>query len=93
MVTATQSAEYRSKIGMTVLHRPGGKWSAEEIGKLTSRLATEAIGHPKHPEHLVILGYYTKDKTRRALGTVEPYDQMQTTGLDDNPELPFSPYS
>lgn len=87
---AMQIAENRSKLKTTVLHRQGGVWHQVEVGRLVSGLMTEVSQHPKHPEHLVLFGHYTKEETLRALLGGQAYTALQVTGTDSK-ELPFVP--
>ena len=87
---AMQVAENRRTLKMTVLHRKSGEWRHSEISKLTSGLRTEVSSHPKHPEYLILLGYYTKEQTLRVIGGGQAYTASNIVGID-NKELPFSP--
>jgi hypothetical protein len=87
---AMQVAENRRKLKMTVLHREGGVWHQIEVGRLVNGLMTEVSQLPKHPEHLVLFGHYTKEETLKALLGGQAYTALQITGVDSK-ELPFVP--
>jgi hypothetical protein len=73
---------------LTVLRRPGGRWGRSEVIRLTVNLPAEVIGHPKHPEYLIIRGHFTHAETLDALKGAEPYEVKEVVGLD-SPALPF----
>lgn len=87
---AMQVVENRRKLKMTVLHREGGVWHQMEVGRLVNGLMTEASQHPKHLEHLVLFGHYTKEQTLEALLGGQAYTAVQVTGTDSK-DLPFVP--
>ncbi|MFA6437142.1 MAG: hypothetical protein WC242_03190 [Candidatus Paceibacterota bacterium] len=80
--------ENRRNLKVTVLHRPGGKWTNIEVGRLINGLMTEAVQCRDHPEYVVLYGHYTKEQTLEALGGVMAYTAIQVTGADD-PRIPF----
>ena len=87
---ALQIAEDRQAVKMTVLHREGHQWYQSEIGRLVNGLHTGASTHPKFPEHLVLFGHHTKEKTLEVLPGDQSYTAMLITGLHSE-ELPFVP--
>lgn len=89
-LVALQVKENRSKLKMTVLHRPGGKWAPIEVGRLANGLVTEVSGHPKHSEYLVLFGHHTKEQTLVALMGGMAYTATLVTGVDSE-HLPYVP--
>ena len=87
---AINLAEKRRNLKMTILHRPGGIWHHSEVAKLVQGLTTEVSQHPKHPEHVVLFGHYTKEQTLKAIGGGIAYTATQVTGIQDE-RLPFIP--
>lgn len=87
---ALRMAENRRNLKMTVLFRPGGTWHEIEVGRLCTGLGTEVSQHPRHLEHLVLLGHYTKEQTLKALLGGQAYTTRQITGMESS-DLPFSP--
>jgi hypothetical protein len=73
----------------TILNRPNGSWSSQEVSKLTNQVEPIGIihGHPKHPSFLVVQDEHSKNEIAAILGTKD-FDHKVVTGFD-NPELPF----
>jgi len=80
----------RRTVKLTVLHRPGGVWHRSEVDRLVNGLMTELYQHPKHPEHLILLGHFAKEETLKAMWGGVAYTATQVTGVD-NELLPFRP--
>jgi hypothetical protein len=51
---------------------------------------TEVSEHSQYPEHLIILGHYTKEITLKVLGGGQAYTATEIVGKD-NKGLPFIP--
>lgn len=83
-------AEKRRQLKTTVLHRPGGIWHREEVGRLVCGLTTEASQRPSYPEYVILFGHHTKAETLKALGGGLAYTATMVTGIQ-SPDLPFSP--
>lgn len=82
--------EKQKKMKMTILHRAGGVWHQEEVGRLAVSLQTVICRRPQFPEHLVAFGHYTKEETLKALINGAAYTATQIIGLY-NEKLPFTP--
>jgi hypothetical protein len=87
---AMKIAEDRRRLEMTVLHRPAGTWSTEEVMRLVNGLRVTASAWPKKPEFVVLYGHHTKDETLQVLGGGIEYTALQVTGADSK-DLPFIP--
>jgi hypothetical protein len=85
-----QVRENMRNLKLTVLHRPGGIWSNVDVSRLANGLMTEVYNHPKHPEHLILFGHYSKEQTLEALLGGMAYTATQLVGLN-NEALPFKP--
>lgn len=53
---------------ITVLYRSGGRWQTLEVNRLVNRLKTQVSENPEHPEHLILLGHFTKQMAVQAIG-------------------------
>ncbi|MBP9757246.1 MAG: hypothetical protein KBD06_01465 [Candidatus Pacebacteria bacterium] len=78
------------RLKLTVLYRPGGTWLAVEVGRIVNGLMTEASQHPKFPEHVILLGEFTKEATLNAILGGIAYTATTLTGIDHK-DLPFRP--
>lgn len=86
---AMEMRDNRKKMKVTVLYRPGGVWHPDEVSLLCGGLMAEVSQRDSHPEHLVIFGYHTKERTLEALlGGGMAYTATQVTGIDDA-RVPF----
>ena len=84
------STEKRRKLKMTVLHREDGEWHQSEIEKLTCKLVTRAIRHPRHPQLLVLFGHHEKGATLEVIGSSHTHTVIEIVGTYSD-KLPFVP--
>jgi hypothetical protein len=85
-----ETARRLREMQFTVLHRAGGRWQPSEVSKFVSVLKAAVGGHPRHPEHLILFGHFTRDQVGRVLGTGASYSLENLVGFN-NPDLPFTP--
>ncbi len=82
---AMEMRDNRKKMKVTVLHRQGEVWYPLEVNRLVNGLRTEVSQRASHPEHLVIFGHFTKERTLEVLGGGMAYTATQVTGIENAP--------
>jgi hypothetical protein len=90
-LVALEMQKQQREMNFTVLKRPVGQWSREEVGKLIGQLKPMTTGiheNPQHPQHLVINGSYSAEIIMRIL-SISGFDHKIVQGVD-HPSLPFS---
>lgn len=87
-LAAMRMLENRRNLQVTILHRPGGAWSQEEVSRLVNGLHTEVQYLGSRPEYLLVWGHYTKGQTLEAIMGGVAYATTQVTGVDKLPWFP-----
>ncbi len=87
---ATQVAEMRSKVKMTLLYCPGETWSKSERDKLMTGLMTQEAFNPREPEYFILRDHHSRDKVQKILGGEKVCTIKPIIGLDHH-DLPFPP--
>ncbi len=84
------AAAVRNQMKFTLLHRPNGAWSDDEVSNLINKLDANVDRDSGCPQYLVLHGHFSQEKTLEILGDKSGHTSEQVTGLY-NDKLPFKP--
>ncbi len=74
---------------LTVLHRDGGTWSEDEVGRIINKIGGPVYGSKKHPGYVVIKGFRQKGTVIDAIGRGRTAFNLRW--VRDLGRLPFNP--
>ncbi len=74
---------------VTMLYRPNGTWTKEELDKLAMNLKTAPLQNPLEPEYVILFEHYSKSIALAAIGGGVAFTATELIGIN-NPRLPFS---
>jgi hypothetical protein len=76
---------------VTLVSSPGGSWSNDEVFGLVNGLGVQACKSPCDGIHVILQGHHSEEEIKKYLPQGFGIPVFQTTGIENNPRLPFRP--